>query len=530
MANKRVASLIAIAISLLIVFVATIYFNKRNSVNKINAYSVPLVSSLNDKNPLASLNDDFTLKNDFTTHLPIVIIDTKGIEPPITSIFDKEKQIYVPIKEKEPFVDGKIKIIDNGKNNQLKDTPITESDIRIKRRGNTSMMYAKPQYLVKLVTQTGQDNDVSLLNLGIDNEWILNGTMTDKSMMRNYLSYKTASQFLKYTPNTRYCEVVIKDGEKYNYQGVYLLEESIKQGVDRVNISEYKPTQYFNSYMVRRDRYDEEGIMLDTYATKNNLSGGYLGLRYPSKYSVKPQTIEYIENDISKIEKVLYSKNFSEFSTYPEYIDVDSFIDYYLLNEFFGNYDAGNNSTYMYKDLGGKLCIGPVWDFDGAFDNYTEKPMDYSALAFHTAPWFDMLIKDKTFIEKLEKRYYKLRKSYLSEENIINMVDEVCRFIEPARQREWTRWNDIRKEQSIYNLKPYRDNQDDKIYREVLEYDQEIYKLKTVIRQHGDAIPIQLKQLKGSAIWQTGFKNRNDLFLLVVLAIFFIPIIKITRN
>ena len=67
---------------------------------------------------------------------------------------------------------------------------------------------------------------------------------------------------------------------------------------------------------------------------------------------------------------MLYSQDEALFKTYDRYIDVDSFVDYFLLNEFFGNYDAGNHSTYMYKESGGKLHIGPVWDFDQAMNNY----------------------------------------------------------------------------------------------------------------------------------------------------------------
>ncbi len=204
---------------------------------------------------------------------------------------------------------------------------------------------------------------------------------------------------------------MIKEKDAYTYQGVYLIGESVKQGLDRVDISKYKATENYNSYMVRRDRYDEESIMLKTYATQNKLSTGYLGLRYPSKIYVTPKMIDYIEKDISKIEKILYSDNSSEFSTYPDYINVDSFIDYFIINEYFGNYDAGNNSTYMYKELGGKLSIGPVWDFDGAVDNFTEKPMNVKAMAFQTAPWFDRLTKDKSFVLKLQKRYAQLRRT-----------------------------------------------------------------------------------------------------------------------
>lgn len=530
MANKRIISLIVIAVSLIIVFSMTIYNNKKTEVKSNNSYSEPLVSVKQEENSLASLKEDFTLESDFSSHLPIVVIDTEGIEPPVNTKFNEETRLYEPIKGMEPYVDGNIFVMDSSKRNYLTDMPASKSNIKIKRRGNTSMSYDKPQYLVKLLTEAGQDNELSLLGMGRDNEWVINGTMTDKSMMRNYLSYGIASQFIPYTPDTMYCEVVIKEKDTYTYQGVYLLGESVKQGLDRVDISKYKSTDNYNSYIIRRDRYDEENIMLKTYATENKLSTGYLGLRYPSKYSVTPGMIDYIENDISKIERILYSNNYSEFSTYPEHINVDSFVDYFLVNEFFGNYDAGNNSTYMYKELGGKLSMGPVWDYDGAVDNYTEKPMDVEVLAFQTAPWFDRLITDKTFVLKLQKRYSELRRNYLSEENIMNTIEEIEKYIGPAQEREWARWNEIRKQQDRYELKSYVDEDEDLIYREVSEYNQDIYKLKTVLRKHGDIIPKGLESLKADTIWETDWSSRTNLILILVIALFCIPIIYVARD
>ena len=530
MANKRITSLVVIAVSLIIVFSMTIYNNKKAEVKTTNSYSKPLVSFKEKDNALASLNKDFTLKSDFYSQLPIVILDTKGIEPPINTTFNKKTLLHEPIKDIEPYVDGTIQVMDNSKKNQLTDTPASKSKIKIKRRGNTSMQYAKPQYLVKLVTETGQDNELSLLGMGEDNEWIINGSMTDKSMMRNYLSYRIASQFLAYTPDTEYCEVVVKEKGTYTYQGVYLLSESVKQGSNRVNISKYKETEHYNSYMVRRDRYDEGSIMLETYATTKKLSTGYLGLRYPSKNSVTPEMIDYIENDISKIEKILYSNNYSEFSTYPDYINVDSFIDYFLINEFFGNYDAGNNSTYMYKELGGKLCMGPVWDYDGAVDNYTEKAMDVEVMAFQTAPWFDRLTKDKSFVLKLQKRYSELRRKYLSEKNIMSNIDEIEKYIGPAREREWARVNEAREKQDSYELKSYVDADEDLIYRKISEYDQDIYKLKTILRKHGNIIPKMLENLRKGAMWETDWRSRTNLILGLVMAVFCIPIIYVSRD
>lgn len=531
MVNRRIISLIAIGISITMAFIITIYNNKKIDMKSIDSYSKPVVSCSDIENdPLANLNEDFTLKSEFSSHLPVVIIDTKGKTPPISTVFNEETMLFEPIKGIEPYVDGTIRVLDSGQRNKIIDKPVSESKIKIKRRGNTSMKYAKPQYLVKLITEKGEDNEVSLLGMGADNEWVMNGTMTDKTMMRNYLCYRVAAKYLPYTPDTKYCEVIIKENDKYTYQGVYLLGESIKQGKDRVDIAKYKEKASYNSYIVRRDRYDEESIMLDTYATSKKLSGGYLGLRYPSKYNITPEMTSYIENDISKVEKILYSDSYSEFSTYTKYIDVDSFIDYFLINEFFGNYDAGNNSTYMYKDIGGKLSMGPVWDYDGAIDNYTEEPMKADVMSFQTAPWFDRLVTDKSFVLKLQKRYAKLRREYLSEENVMKTIEDIKAYLGPAQKREWVRWNELRKKQSSYELKSYEDEDGQSIYRELPNYDGEIYKLKTILRKHGNVIQKRLEILEGATKWDTDWHSRKDIILLLVIVTFCIPIAYVSKR
>lgn len=528
MADKRVTSSILVIISALAIMAITIMRNEKEQEYK--NYQEPLKAVERTKDPMAFINENFVVDKEFSSHLPIVILDMGGEEPPITARFDELEETYITIKDVQPYVFGNIKIIDNGTENHLLDEPVTESAMRIKRRGNSSMLYDKPQYLVKLVTEKGKDKDLSILKMGEDNEWILNGSMSDKSMMRNYLSYRIASQFIPYTPNMQYCEVIIKDSNDFKYQGVYLLGENIKQGENRVAIKEYSPTDVYSSYLVRRDRFEEERIMLDTYATRRKLSYGYIGLLYPNKNKITKETQSFIENDISRIERTLYSDNINEFSRYSKYINVDSFVDYFLVNEFLGNYDAGNNSTYMYKDINSKLCIGPVWDYDGAMDNFTEVPMKPQDLAFQEKPWFDCLVTDKKFIKKLERRYARLRRNELSENTVIQMIDEIQSYIADAQVREWKRWKEQYTEGNPYSLKNYVDADGDLLYRETTEYEQEIYRLKAIVRTHGEEMAPKIALLEKSTKWDTSWHGYMGLIVLFCGAIFTIPLVYINKR
>lgn len=522
MKNKRICAVAATAFMVAVCISVTALYNYAHREQIRNSYAQPLEAAPYESAPTSHIKEDFIVDSGFTTHLPLVIIDTNSVEPPINTYNNGSR--FVAIEGLEPYVDGTIALI-NGESGQngIFDEPSARSNIKIKRRGNSSMLYEKAQWMVKLVTQSGEYNDIDLLDMGAEHEWILNGSMFDKSMLRNYLALSTASEFMPYTPDSRYCEVLIKKGSEYSYHGVYLLCESIKQGADRVNIADYKPNQNFNSYLVRRDRYDEAANTLFTYALENGLCKEYFELLYPNKKTATQNMIGYAQNDISNIEKVLYSEDEKIFSSYPNVINVDSFVDYFLLNEFFGSYDAGNYSTYFYKDKGGRLSMGPVWDYDGTMDNYTIESLNTNTFGFETKPWFDMLCRDENFITRLSRRYLQLRRESFSDEQINKKIDSVISHLGGAQQREWLRWGKWYSTQNQYSLLPYINDDGDVIERNATEYRDEIYRIKTVLREHAAAIPPLLKEHQKACSINTGIGAWNGWLLLLAAAIFLIP-------
>ncbi len=502
-----------------------------NNEEKHNSYDFNMEKGVITDNPTEFITEDYTITDGFNSGLPIVVIDTNGVEPPISARYvpyedDPTDGLFLPIEGVEPYVDGKIYVIDSEDGiNTLEDIPSYEGGIKIKRRGNSSMSYAKAQWLIKLVTDSGSEYEADILGMGEDHEWILNGSMSDKSMLRNYIAYSTASAFMPYTPDSRYCEVLIKEGEEYKYQGVYMMMENIRCNENRVDITRYNPDSIFTSYLIRRDRYDYEAKMLDNYSMVNKLSDEYLSLLYPSKNKVTDDHWEYINADISNIEKIIYSDDPEVFATYSDVIDVDSFIDYFLINEFFGNYDAGNNSTYFYKEIGGKLCMGPVWDFDGAMDNYIYEAFDEDTIAFYTKPWFDRLCRDKNFIRKLEKRYIALRRTYLDERTVCNHIDDIVMYLGDAIDREWYRWGEWYTTNNQYSLHNDIAEDGQEIDRNTITYEEEISKIKTVIREHSKYIYDDIQLLEHNTVVDTGKESYMGWLLLLAAAIFLTPAI-----
>ncbi len=537
MRHSKIIIMGAIIIIMVSSIFATILYKKIHTPEVISAYVEPLEAAPKESDPLVGLNSDFTANEQFSTHLPIVVIDTNGVSiemPAYESVNQTTENEEILALGAGEYVEGNVAIIDsNNTVNTLQDVPNAVSNMIIKRRGNTSVYFEKAQYLMKFQTESGQNNDVNVLDMGAHHEWILSAAMIDKSMMRNYLAFSTASQILPYTPDSVYCEVFLKQGDTYEYQGLYLMLESIAQDENRINITEYAQSSVHNSYLLRRDRFNPNDTMLTTYGKEYDFAVESIGVQYPTKTSISEDMIDYIQKDLWTIEEILYSDDLNVFSTYPDYIDVDSFVDYFLMNEFFMNYDAGNHSTYFYKDLGGKLTMGPIWDFDGATDNYMFEPVNFEDLTFQTKPWFDRLCQDEVFVQKLISRYEELRRSILAEDVIIDKIDEIVAHNGGAMEREWYRWAEYHASEyayygaSITTLEPYIDEDGNLVKRNAQTYEEEIYGMKSALRIHGTMISEQLKLLLGATTVTTGVSGYRDYLLAIVLISFFAPAIYI---
>lgn len=502
---------------------------KDKDVNKSTYFSLPADTSKED--PLLYIDSDYTVKEGFHSNLPIVILTIDEELPDYKGFKDGSEYLT----GEDPWTTGAVSIIDNGSfNNSISDAPTIQSRLRIKKRGHSSYLYDKPQYLLKLEQEDGTEHLADILGMGENESWILNGSMADKSMIRNYISYRISSEIMDTTPDSQYCEVILKDGDCYVYQGLYLMMETVSRGVNRVNIDKFREKNIYSSYIVRRDRFTNFDVMLDTYGRLEGLSDEWIGVKYPSEAKLTEKAKEYIESDFSRTETVLYSEDIKVFKIYDKYIDVSSFIDYFLINEFFGNYDAGEHSTYMYKNSGEKLQIGPVWDFDQAMNNYFQDEMEPGTLAFQERQFFKQLCRDKRFVNQLQSRYAELRKSSLKEEYVNRVIDETVAYIESARLREWKRWAEDYEDGSGRNRKNYS-LQSYKIDNMVIDrfndnYDQEIYTIKVYLHKHGRAIAPELLKLQRMTTVDTSIKSESGLFLLVIMILFLLPSIWLIRK
>ena len=400
-----------------------------------------------EEKPECSHTDDT-----FCTHLPLVQIDTAGKEIPGEILtWESQSQVtYTTAEDGSDYITASLTITDNeGTRNHITDSPAVSSLAQIHVRGNSSRTFDKLGYEIRLVLENGENNPQAVMGMDAHHEWVLHGPYLDKTLIRNYLCYNLAGEIMDYAPNVRFCEVMI-NGE---YRGLYLMTETVTAGQDgaRLSLSVDKKDNTFTGYLLRLDRGSQTDIKnLDTFSMYSRRSLNRLNIVYPGTSNLTEEIRRSVELDFSAFEKTIYSYDYdsTEYG-YPKLIDVQNFVDYFLINELVCNYDAGLYSTYIYKDTDGKyrLC---VWDFNNSCDNYQEQSWSGDSFELEHHLWFFMLTKSDYFTDKCIERYRELRKTVLSDEYLHNYIDETIAWLGDAIDRNNARWGSSFDQELLY--------------------------------------------------------------------------------
>ncbi len=344
------------------------------------------------------------------SQLPIVRIDTDG-----ATICD------------EPKIVANMTVFENGSDGN----PQISSQIQIETRGNTAQYFPKKCYGFKSVSTDGKRNNLKLLGMPPENDWVLYASYSDKTFVRDGLSYNLFRQMGHYAPRARHCILYIND----EYQGIYILTEKIKVDNNRVNIG--KSGALLELTDLNRVKSDElyftSSICKRTYVFKN-----------PD--TIDEPSILQAKNLINSFESIITAKNFADspLDRLAEVIDIQSLADYILLNEAIRNVDVMYVSTFWHVGRDGKLQIGPLWDCDIALGNanYMEgwKPQGlYAVTRFYAANLFS----NKEFKNLLNKRWGELRSTVLSSSAVIDVIDSLNTVVIPEVERNFARWNTL---------------------------------------------------------------------------------------
>ena len=333
------------------------------------------------------------------------------------------------------------------------DSTLYEGIIGIEIRGESSQFFDKKSYGFETWDSQYNDLDVSLIGFPEEEDWILYGPFSDKSLIRNKLIYELSNRMGRYTTKTEFVELTIN----YEYKGLYIFMEKLKRDKNRIDISKLENADIdeeliSGGYIIKIDKSDmEDGSYTDynSFQSQFDVFGNENGdirinfnYEYPKPGEIHANQKNYIKTYFYEFESSLASNNFKDpINGFRKYIDEDSFIDFFILNELSNNVDGYRLSTYLQKDRNEKLVIGPIWDFNLSFGNadycggerydvwcfkFNERCLgDYWNVPF----WWNRLLEDEKFVDKLKGRWNQLRLNILSDNNILTLIEEQYSFL-----------------------------------------------------------------------------------------------------
>lgn len=338
------------------------------------------------------------------TKLPAILINTDN-ESDVTS--------------KEEYVEGQLTFIGNN----YKD-PFYMKKIKIRGRGNHTWQQPKKPYQLKF------DKKKSLLEMSADKKWIFLANYVDKTMARTAIAFELGYlSNLNWTPKHDFIELFLND----SYKGTYQITEKVEEDDHRVNIGS-------NGYLIEVDQLDRMKSD-DVYFKTDKL---LFNIKSP-EININSSEYNYIKSFIQEVETRLHSDNFKNPQTgYKSLVDLDSFVDWYLINEISKNHDAAfYSSCFMTLIPGEKLKMGPLWDFDLAFGNHrlndTETPQGFY---IKNSTWIRKMFEDEEFVAKVKERFVYF---YSKKQDIINYSNKLSNYLNKSRIENEKIWNTLGK-------------------------------------------------------------------------------------
>jgi len=356
-----------------------------------------------------------------SSNLPIIFIDTDGAE-----IQNNTK------------ITAHMGIIDNGLSNRNDISDAWneyDGKIGIEIRGVTSTFYPKKQYGFETRDINGANLNVPLMGFPKENDWILYAPYSDKSLMRNFITYETIRSTGRYASRAKYCELIVNDV----YEGVYILFEKVKQDKERVDLSDPNDTNLSGGYLL--EMLISERLSPGDVHFAGPQSNRHFVIKYPGKDILTDEQINWITNYIQEFENVMYGDSYLDpVDGIYQYIDIPSFVDYVIINEAFKNGDVFYTSTFLSKDMGKKIKMGPAWDFNIALGNHWGFVGLTTNWLIFNKKWVERIRKDPFFQFHYQQRWGQLRLHQLNPDTLVHKIDQTYDLLYEAQERNFIRW------------------------------------------------------------------------------------------
>lgn len=321
------------------------------------------------------------------------------------------------------------------------------------------------------------DSKEEFLGMPEQKKWLFLAEYSDKSLLRNTLAFELGYiSMLDWTPKSEFAEVYV-NGE---YSGTYNISEKVEEKSARVNIGD-------EGFLLEKDtnvdnRVDPDDVYFNTGVYQDN---DVIVIKAPDIERIdendfafeQDSRFTYIRDHINDFENVLFSDNFADpINGYASYIDIYSFIDWFLINEMAKNVDARNwSSIYFTYIPGEKIKMGPLWDFDLGFGNtdyFDSTPNNWHV---RNHPWISRLLDDSYFVSLVQNRF---KFHFLAnKQNILDKIDTKAEMLKWSQQENFNRWK-------ILGVKVWP-NPDDKVFD---TYEEEVASLKMWFQDRMDWI------------------------------------------
>jgi hypothetical protein len=383
---------------------------------------------------------------DVTSDIPIVIMEGYGGGKPPTEA-GAEKVVFRDLAFMlfEP-VDGVAAI---------SAPPTWASRAGYHVRGQSSANFEKTPYRVELWDNQNEDADYPMIGMPADSDWAMVGPYTDKTLIRNAFIYSLAPEVGLHALEIRFAEVYLNQDasplEPEDYFGVYAVTETVKNMKGRVDLKQLDPTDTtepdisggyifkFDQAAVREDEGELEIFCTPSAVSADGGNDCYTDLELTDPVEPNAEQIAYIQAYIQQLHDALHAE---PIGNYAEFMNVESFVDQFLLNELTKGGDKYTRSVYLHKDRDGLVTAGPVWDYNFTMGNYTRELEGWQLAPSPSASndWFQILFAQPDFMVAAGARWRELRMGVLSDAEIEARIALVSAPLVNAGPRDLERW------------------------------------------------------------------------------------------
>ena len=399
-----------------------------------NASTKELVASFEHNGSSASIGDvtqvSGTTTNDFTDLVTYTITGTDGqttsYQVDLTQFTDLpiiylKTDYYATIDSKEDYIQGDTSI-DGGRDFD----DLAQVEMKIRGRGNSTWVkHPKKPFQMKLADKA------EFLGMPNDKKWLFLAEYSDKTMLRNKISFEMGYiSNLDWTPQGRFAEVYIND----EYNGTYNITQKVEESDNRVALGD-------TGYLLELDqlsRLDFDDVYFESTVTDKFM----VNIKEPN-VDLNSAEYLYIKELIGDFESAMFGSSFlSNTEGYVKYIDVDSFVDWYLISEITKNVDSMFFSSMFLNVMPGeKIKMGPLWDFDLSFGNVDYADSRYAEgwwVKYH--PWYERLFQDPDFVAKVKVRFAYFKDN---QEFILDKIDAYAEQLQWAQQENDDKWQTL---------------------------------------------------------------------------------------